>query len=137
RGEGICRISMGSIDVRDAAVRAALFPVFEGLDGILPTINYLVFHAPFKPFFYRWAEFEKAIDACDSAHTKGILQRLHAIVAAELAEAFAVQKELVGNGVITFHYLWTIFRPGDLICEEAFRSYTFYYLESIYEGRDF
>lgn len=135
RGEDASRVAIHSVDVRDPATREALFPVFEGFDKINPSINYLVFHAPFKPFFYRWSRFEEALNSCTAPHTKAILGQLHAIVKAELAEAFAIWDELVENGVISYPYLWTIFQPGEIICQDIpGGTPRFYYLEELEEA---
>lgn len=133
RGEDASRVSIHSIEVRDSATRDALFPVFEGFDRVHPGINYLVFHAPFKPFFYRWSQFEQAIDSCTAPRTKAILEHLYTTVKAELAEAFAIWDELVENGVISYPYLWTIFQPGEVLCEDVLGGGTprFYYLEEL------
>ena len=132
RGEDTSRVSIHSIEIRDPAARAVLFPVFEGFDRLNPSINYLVFHAPFKPFFYRWSEFEQAVDSCTAPSTKAVLEKLHTIVKAELAEAFAIRDELVKNGVISYPYLWTIFQPGEILCEdESLGGRRFYYLEDM------
>lgn len=133
RGEDTSRVSLHSIEVRDPAARAVLFPVFQGLDGLNPSINYLVFHAPFKPFFYRWAEFCDAVDSCAAPGTKAILEKLRDVVKAQLAEAFAIRDELVSNGVISYPYLWTIFQPGEIICGDdgPAGGRRFYYLEEL------
>ena len=134
RGEDSSRVSVHSIEVRDSAARDLLFPVFEGFDQVNPSINYLVFHAPFKPFFYRWSQFEAAFDACTEPRTKAILTQLHTIVKAELAEAFAIWEELVQNGVISYPYLWTIFQPGEILCDAPLTGTPrFYYLEELEE----
>lgn len=131
RGEDTSRVSIHSIEIQDSATREALFPVFEGFDNIHPSINYLVFHAPFKPFFYRWEKFEAAIESCEVPRTKEILTQLRSVVRADLAEAFAVKKELVANGLISFPYLWIIFQPGELVCQDGGPgNERFYYLES-------
>ncbi|SPO00368.1 uncharacterized protein DNG_03213 [Cephalotrichum gorgonifer] len=131
RGEDTSRISIHSIDIRDSATREALFSVFDGFDNINPSINYLIFEAPFMPFFYRWEQFEKAIESCTAPHTKEVLAQLHAIVKTELAEAFAISAELIKNGVISYPYLWTVFRPGEILCQDApVGGPRLYYLES-------
>ncbi|MBE3048263.1 hypothetical protein IMZ48_38320, partial [Candidatus Bathyarchaeota archaeon] len=93
-----------------------------------------VFHAPFKPFFYRWSPFEAAFESCTEPRTKAILTQLHTIVKAELAEAFAIWEELVQNGVISYPYLWTIFQPGEILCDDPLTGTPrFYYLEELEE----
>ena len=130
RGEDASRVSIHSIEIQDSAARKVLFSVFEGYDSIHPGINCLVFRAPFRPFFYRWEKFEEAIESCKDARTTEILTQLRRVIKPELAEAFKVEKELVANGLISFPYLWVIFRPGELVCQENFYGVRFYYIES-------
>ena len=72
-GEDTSRVLIHSVDIRDGATREALFPVFKGFDRINASIIYLVFYAPFKPFFYRWSRFKDAVNSCTNPRTKAIL----------------------------------------------------------------
>lgn len=114
-GEGKTQLLVHSIEVRNPEVRDVLFEVFKGFDDIVPQVKYLVLLAPFRQFFWRWERFEDAIEQQENKIVKTILLQLRSIVKAELAEAFAVSKELTSHGIITFKYIWTIFPPGELI----------------------
>ncbi len=114
-GEGRTQLSVHSIEVCNAEVREVLYDVFAGFDGIHPEVNYLILLAPFRQFFWRWDAFETAIEKQENHLVKSILLQLRAIVRRELADAFAVSKELTSHGVIAFEYLWTIFPPGEMI----------------------
>ncbi len=118
-GEGKTRVSLHSIEVRNAGARKVLFDVFRGFDGIHPEVKYLTFLAPFRQFFWRWDAFEKAVEQQEDPAVRPILVHLRAIVRRELADAFAVSKELTSNGVITYKYLWTLFPPGELVYWDA------------------
>jgi uncharacterized protein DUF7025 len=120
--ESKTKAEVHSIEIRSPEVREVLFKVFEGLDGLHPDVKYLIFLAPFCQFFWRWEAFEKAVAEQPDESVKAILLQLRAIVKRELADAFAVSKELTSNGVITFRYLWTIFPPGELIYTNFFDS---------------
>lgn len=114
-GEGKTQVEVHSIEVRNAEARAVLCEVFKGFDSIHPGVKYLIFLAPFKQFFWRWERFEKAIEDEKDEVVKTILLQLRAIVKDQLAEAFAVNKELVTHGMITHKHLWVIFPPGELL----------------------
>ena len=114
-GNSKVKAPVHSVEIRSPEVRQALFDVFSGLDGLHPDVKFLTFLAPFRQFFWRWEAFEKAVAEQKDDKVKEVLVQLRSIVKRELAEAFAVSKELTSNGVITFRYLWTIFPPGELV----------------------
>lgn len=114
-GESKAQVAIHSIEVCNPAVRQVLFRVFEGLDGIVPEVRYLVLRAPFRQFFWRWDRFEKAIEDEENEIVKTVLVQIRAIVKPDLAEAFAVAKELVPHGIITFKHLWILFPPGEIV----------------------
>jgi hypothetical protein len=104
-----------SIEIRSPALRAVLFDVFDKFDGILELFKYLTFMAPFKVFYWRWEEFEKAIkDEKDDEVVKQ-LKYLRKLVKTEIHHTFTVTKELLEHGIITHSYLWTLFKPGELV----------------------
>ncbi|OLN97046.1 26S protease regulatory subunit 4-like protein 1 [Colletotrichum chlorophyti] len=129
-------ISIHSIEIRHAAARTALVNVFKPWDSLVHGVKYLTFFAPFHQFFWRWESFEKAVAEENDESIKKILVTLRALVKRELAEAFAVSKELISHGVITFNYLWTLFPPGELIYSDDDRHDRFYVLRSIYTDSD-
>ncbi|KAL3296081.1 TOB3 (member of AAA-ATPase family) [Colletotrichum asianum] len=108
-------VTIHSIDIRHAATRKVLIDIFKPYDGIVHDLKYLAFLAPFHQFFWRWEAFEKAIADEEDEQVKRILTILRSIVKRELAGAFAVSKELISHGMITYDYLWTLFAPGELV----------------------
>ncbi|KAK2728938.1 AAA family [Colletotrichum kahawae] len=108
-------VTIHSIDIRHAATRKVLIDVFKPYDGIVHDLKYLAFLAPFHQFFWRWEAFEKAIADEEDKQVKKIMIILRSIIKRELAGAFAVSKELISHGMITYDYLWTLFPPGELI----------------------
>ncbi|KAK4194226.1 P-loop containing nucleoside triphosphate hydrolase protein [Triangularia verruculosa] len=113
------RVELHSIEIRHPQVREALFRVFENYDNLVPQVKFLIFKAPFRQFFWRWDEFNKAIDEEKSELVKTILIQLRSLVRADLAEAFAVKDELVSHGIITFKHLWILYSPGSVVYETA------------------
>ncbi|KXH27943.1 hypothetical protein CNYM01_04543 [Colletotrichum nymphaeae SA-01] len=123
-------ISIHSIEIRHAATRKVLIDVFQPYDNIVQRVKYLTFLAPFHQFFWRWERFEKAVAEEKDETVKKILAILRGLVKRELAGAFAVNKELVSHGVITFNYLWILFAPGELIYSADDSHDRFYILRS-------
>ncbi|KXH34786.1 hypothetical protein CSAL01_00367 [Colletotrichum salicis] len=123
-------ISIHSIEIRHTATRKVLIDVFQPYDNIVHRVKYLTFLAPFHQFFWRWEPFEKAVAEEKDDTVKKILAILRGLVKRELAGAFAVNKELVSHGVITFNYLWVLFAPGELIYSADDSHDRFYVLRS-------
>ncbi|KAF9876565.1 hypothetical protein CkaCkLH20_05973 [Colletotrichum karsti] len=124
-------ISIHSIEICHAATRKALIDIFQSYDSIVHNIKYLAFLAPFHQFFWNWEKFENGITEEKDEEVKKILLTLKWLVKRELAEAFAVSKELTSHGVITFKYLWTIFPPGELIYSDDDEDERFFVVEQI------
>ncbi|KAJ0371501.1 hypothetical protein COL26b_009590 [Colletotrichum chrysophilum] len=112
-------VTIHSIDIRHAATRKVLIDIFKPYDGIVHDLKYLAFLAPFHQFFWRWEAFEKAIADEEEEQVKKILTILRSIVKRELAGAFAVSKELISHGMITYDYLWTLFAPGEVVYSDC------------------
>ncbi|KAE9994257.1 hypothetical protein EG327_000102 [Venturia inaequalis] len=114
-GGGANAFSIHTVEIRDKEMRKILLEVFEGFDGLWPGLRYLTFLAPFRPFYYRWDAFEEAIEECDNEDLRKSLQVLRSVIRSQLKSAFTISKEMIANGVITVDYLWTLFRPGELV----------------------
>lgn len=114
-GGGSNPFSIHAVEIRDKEMRRVLVDVFDGFDGLWPGLRYLTFLAPFRQFYYRWDAFEEAIEECDDEDLLTRLKALRGIIRSQLKSAFTISKEMIANGVITIDYLWTLFRPGELV----------------------
>ncbi|KAM0330094.1 hypothetical protein ACHAQA_004265 [Verticillium albo-atrum] len=114
-GEANTLVSIDCVEICHLRTRDVLFRVFNMYDDLVFGIKHMVFRAPFHPFFWHWARFEEAVAEEEDAETRKVLVALRAIVKRELAEAFAITKELTSHGVISSRYLWTLFAPGSLV----------------------
>ncbi|EEY20073.1 conserved hypothetical protein [Verticillium alfalfae VaMs.102] len=108
-------VSLDSIEIRHAAARQVLLDVFSMYDGFVGVIRHLVFKAPFHVFFWHWDRFDEAVANEEDPETRKVLVALRAVVKRELAEAFAISKELASNGVISSMFLWALFAPGSIV----------------------
>ncbi|KAF2728325.1 P-loop containing nucleoside triphosphate hydrolase protein [Polyplosphaeria fusca] len=96
-------------------LKPLLEEVFDGFEGITAGLKKVVFTKPFAPFFYRWASFKKAVEAVEDEATRTHAQLLYDVLSKELDETITTYQDLLSHGVITYRYLWTLFRPGDLL----------------------
>jgi hypothetical protein len=122
-----------SIEVNSKPLRAVLLKVFEDFDGLILGLKYLRFLAPFKPFYWRWDRFEKAIAEQHDENLIKPLKALSRLVKGSFAKAVQTSKELLSHGVIGHSYLWALFKPGDLIYSNEDGHDRFYVLQSIVE----
>jgi hypothetical protein len=111
-------MQVGSIIVQSPLLKAVLENVFEGYEGITAGLKHVTFTRPFEPFFYRWNRFKEAIEMETDETTRSHLQLLYTVMSVELEETVNTYHDLTNHNVITFDYLWTLFKPGDvLLCE--------------------
>lgn len=101
-----------SIVIQSSYLKSILGQVFQEYSGITTTLKKLVFKAPFHCFFYEWHRLEKIVHEIDDPVRKSHARLLRRIIRSELKETISLSNDLSQNGVITFDYLWTIFKPG-------------------------
>ncbi|KAI1413632.1 P-loop containing nucleoside triphosphate hydrolase protein [Hypoxylon sp. FL1857] len=101
-----------SIVIQSSHLKSILGQVFQDYSGITTTLKKLVFKAPFHCFFYEWNRLEKVISEVEDPVGKSHGRLLKRILRRELRETISLSADLNQNGVITYDYLWTIFKPG-------------------------
>ncbi|KAI0834815.1 P-loop containing nucleoside triphosphate hydrolase protein [Hypoxylon sp. FL0890] len=101
-----------SIVIQSSYLKSILGEVFREYSGITTTLKKLVFKAPFHCFFYEWDRLEKVISEIEDPVGKSHARLLKRILRRELRETISLSVDLNQNGVITYDYLWTIFKPG-------------------------
>ena len=108
-------MALSSIVVQSPLLKPLLEEIFEGYAGITATLKRVTFSAPFAPFFYRWARFKKAVQNVEDAETRAHAQLLYEVLFKELGETISTYQDLLSHGVMTWKYLWTLYKPGDLL----------------------
>ncbi|KAI0382809.1 putative AAA family ATPase [Hypomontagnella monticulosa] len=106
------RMTLHSIVVQSSYLKSMLGEVFKDYSGITTTLKKLVFRAPFHCFFYEWPRLEKIVREIEDPVAKSHARLLRKILRSELRETMSISNDLSQNGVITFDYLWSIFKPG-------------------------
>ena len=108
-------MQVSSIVVQSPLLKAVLEKVFEGYEGITAGLKHVTFTRPFEPFFYRWNRFKEAIENELDEPTRSHLQLLYTVMSVELEETVSTYHDLLNHSVMTFDYLWTLFKPGDIL----------------------
>ena len=108
-------LKIDSLVVQSPFLKSALGPVMRNYPGITTELERLTFIAPFQPLIHRWDDLEKAVKDEQDPVTKQHLDLFFCTLHAEIKDTIAEIKDVLSHNVITFHLLWAIFRPGDLI----------------------
>ncbi|KAF2190363.1 putative AAA family ATPase, partial [Zopfia rhizophila CBS 207.26] len=136
-----------SIRIQSTLLKAVLKEMFKGYPGLSFELKKVNFVRPFLPFFHRWGALEQIIqqaagkpvdsnlpefDTESIVHTK----LLYDILCKEFEKDFVHLKDLTQHGLITFDYLWALFKPDDLIVDASGPHLVVHKFESgKYEGR--
>ena len=116
--DGSKAMQVSSIVVQSPLLKAVLENVFEGYEGITAGLKHVTFTRPFEPFFYRWDRFKEVVENELDETTRSHLQLLYTVMSVELEETISTYHDLLNHNVMTFDYLWTLFKPGDvLLCK--------------------
>ncbi|GJC91403.1 ATPase [Colletotrichum higginsianum] len=109
-------LALDSLVVQSASLKRTLGELFEGFQGITPSLKKVVFRSPFRPFYYRWKRFGAILDRQrrDDPAAAAYTQLLHDTLSRHFGATFAEIDDLVGHGVITHSLLWALFEPGTL-----------------------
>ncbi|PVH77056.1 P-loop containing nucleoside triphosphate hydrolase protein [Cadophora sp. DSE1049] len=106
------KLEIDSIVVQSPLLKQVLTKVLKDYPGVTPTLNRLIFQAPFNPFVHRWSQLTSALEEQEEGETKDHVRLLHTVLEAELKDTIAAKADYIKNKVITFEHLWTIFQPG-------------------------
>ncbi|KAI1106939.1 P-loop containing nucleoside triphosphate hydrolase protein [Jackrogersella minutella] len=101
-----------SIVVQSAYLKSILGEVFQEYSGITTTLKKLVFKTPFRCFFYEWTRLEKIVNEVEDPVSKSHARLMRRILRSELRDTISLSNDLIQSGVITYDYLWAIFKPG-------------------------
>lgn len=105
-------MKLDSTVIQSPQLRPVLETIFKGYSGVTANLKYLKFYSPFKEFFYRWEQLERAADGNNDAVTSSHIQLLRMVLKAELDQTITAWQDLSRNNVVTFDSLWTLFVPG-------------------------
>lgn len=110
-------LALHSIVAQSQSLRNTLCEVFEGYDGIIPSLNKVVFQSPFRPFFHRWARFCRILEKqkTENRAAPEYTQLLFDVLASHLGETMAEVEDMVRHNVITYPLLWALFEPGTCV----------------------
>jgi hypothetical protein len=105
---------LDSIVVQSLRLKQLLGQVFQGYKGITTTLKSLVFRHPFHPFYYRWDLLKELVDSQTGDNSIGAQHSrlFYKLIHGEMEDMIQDINDLIGNGVITFEYLWALFESG-------------------------
>ncbi|GAB1315621.1 AAA+ ATPase domain-containing protein [Madurella fahalii] len=105
-------LSLHSLTVQSPHLKSILGAVFKGYGYICTSLKQLVFEAPFYPFVHEWSTLASMEGRMDDYDCRKHLQLLLEILRDALEDVITTTDDLKRNGVVSFEYLWSIFRPG-------------------------
>lgn len=113
-------LALDSIVVQSASLKETIAEVFAGYSGITAHLKKLVFHAPFRPFYYRWQRLKAILDRqkTENSNAAAFTQLLYDVLDAELRETISQVEDLLQHGVVTYELLWALFEPKELLVVE-------------------
>ncbi|KAL2067513.1 hypothetical protein VTL71DRAFT_1938 [Oculimacula yallundae] len=112
------KLELDSIVVQSPLLKQVLTKVLKDYPGVTPSLNRLIFQAPFNSFVHRWTQLVAALEEQEDGETKDHIQLLYTVLEAELRDTIAAKADYIKNKVITFEHLWTIFQPGTTLYSE-------------------
>ncbi|OAA34848.1 ATPase, AAA-type, core [Metarhizium rileyi] len=125
-----------SIVVHSTLLKQVLQELFQGFEGIASTLNHLQFQAPFRHFFYQWDQLETTAQDHPDSETRSHIKLLHGVLKKELSATLSTHKDFVEHSVVTYEYLWTLFKPGELVYSSEHGHFrAFRVVRSTYERR--
>ncbi|KAI9733878.1 MAG: hypothetical protein M1834_002533 [Cirrosporium novae-zelandiae] len=103
------------IVVQSPLLKNFLQRMINDYPGVTLGSNGVTFSKPFTPFFHNWDNLEKASDNHDDSKTREHIKLLFQTLKKELKATINTHEIFTSHGVITFDYLWTLFKPGDIV----------------------
>ncbi|KAK8026234.1 P-loop containing nucleoside triphosphate hydrolase protein [Apiospora arundinis] len=120
---------LDSVVVQNQFLKEFLGELFQGYRGITPNLEKLVLKAPFRPFYYRWGDFDKLVNETDPEILKQTDEKilrarpfallLYNLLAPEIQPIVDEVKDLVKNKVITYDRLWALFQPMERLYSQT------------------
>ncbi|GAW12968.1 hypothetical protein ANO14919_023430 [Xylariales sp. No.14919] len=112
----------------------------EFLRSAIPKLDFqidkIVLQRPFEDIFHHWTELKSAASQTADPKTLGHVKLLLNVLRRELKETVKQSKDLLSKSLITFDYLWTLFKPGDMVFDRIATSPLMHRLEKAEYGCD-
>ncbi|KAI9859122.1 MAG: hypothetical protein M1813_007078 [Trichoglossum hirsutum] len=108
------------IQVEEIVVQSPLLKKFLDVEikdykGVTPTLKDVIFSRPFQAFFHLWDWIQDGVTNHEDEETRSHIRLLLRVLKKELKDTVAMYRDFLSLSVITFEFLWTIFKPGDLV----------------------
>ena len=126
-------LCLHSVVVQSPVLKALLARVFEDYPQLNAAFRgkRLIFEAPFRDFFYRWANYEDLLVMESRGPGNEYLKLFDSIIRPEVAPHVAEHIDILQTGVVRFADAWTLFHPGTEVYTRASGDDRLYIFESV------
>ncbi|KAH9828061.1 ATPase family associated with various cellular activities (AAA) [Teratosphaeria destructans] len=120
-------LAIHSIVIQSPLLKELLKEVLADYPGLTVGLKRLEFSGRFEPLIHRWHQLNTAITSlkehqrADAEAASDIGNRikhaelLHDLLTNEFKETIDASIDLIGQGVMTYEHLWTLFHPGSFV----------------------
>ncbi|KAF2768952.1 P-loop containing nucleoside triphosphate hydrolase protein [Teratosphaeria nubilosa] len=120
-------LAIHSIVIQSPLLKELLKQVLADYPGVTVGLKRLEFSGRFEPLIHRWHQLNTAITAlkehqradAEAASDNEIrikhAELLHDLLTKEFKETIEASTDLIGQGVMTYEHLWTLFQPGSSV----------------------
>ncbi|KAL4905344.1 P-loop containing nucleoside triphosphate hydrolase protein [Aspergillus multicolor] len=132
-------LTLHSIVIQSQSLKATSCEVFEGYTGITLSLKNVVFHAPFRPFYYRWGWLSDVLEQqkTENRTAAQYTQLLSNVLEEALGDKKVEIEDLLNHRIITYTLLWALFEPGTYATNHISDQERFYIIDNSDRGRRF
>ncbi|KAI1751998.1 P-loop containing nucleoside triphosphate hydrolase protein [Xylaria castorea] len=119
------------LEVSEIVIQSPFLKQF--LRDAIPKLDFhienIVLKRPFKDAFHHWTDLKEVASQTTDAKALDHIKLLLNVLRRELKETAKQSSELLSKSLMTFDYLWTLFKPGELVFGGNANSSQMYRLE--------
>ncbi|KAI0098140.1 P-loop containing nucleoside triphosphate hydrolase protein [Nemania sp. FL0031] len=105
------------LEVHEILVQSECLKDF--LRGAIPKLDFklekVVLKRPFEDIFHHWDQLKQEANQVTDAKALDYIRLLLNVLRRELKDTVKESRELISKSLMTFKYLWTLYKPGDIV----------------------